>query len=54
MDRRVVLSVDAVFFWPRVAITDNLSVEGLDDLNELQNQRSSSSFGFIQRSSPHF
>jgi hypothetical protein len=37
-DRRVALSVDAVSFQPSVAIADDLSVEGLDDLNELENR----------------
>jgi hypothetical protein len=37
-DRRVVLSVDAVPFRPRVAIGDDLSGEGLDDLNGLENR----------------
>jgi hypothetical protein len=37
-DRRIVLSVDAVSFRPRVAIADDLSVEGLDHLNELENR----------------
>jgi hypothetical protein len=37
-DRRVVLSVDAVSFRPRVAIVDDLSVEELDDLKELKNR----------------
>jgi hypothetical protein len=37
-DRRVVLSVDALSFRRRVAIADDLSVEGLDDLKELENR----------------
>jgi hypothetical protein len=37
-DRHVILPFDAVSFRPRVAIADDLSVEGLDDLNELENR----------------
>jgi hypothetical protein len=35
-DRRVVLSVDAVSFRPRVTIADDGSVEGLEDIRQLE------------------
>jgi hypothetical protein len=35
-DRRVVLSIDAVSFRPRVTIADDGSVEGLEDIRQLE------------------
>jgi hypothetical protein len=43
-DRRVVLSFDAVSFRSRVATTNDLSVEGLDDLNGLENREAFGQF----------